>query len=239
MPPGEDPSMGFTPGQAPPEDSGGAGFWAVFKGDTVLVRTGDDESLLPRVENQQDLGIELKNIHYVGELGGAPCFAARTGDKAEPPDGCAFVQHRAIFTRVPAAMYRAMGAARQILDWDRKNRFCGSCGKPMENKPGERARFCPGLQHRALSPGIAGGDHAHNPWARDSSGAPVLLAPGHVQRAGRVCGAGRKRRRSRGQGGARGGRDRDQGCALFRFPALGPCPTRSCWASLPNTPRAN
>ena len=133
----------FTPGQAPPKDFGGAGFWAVFTEDLVLVRTDGEKCFLPMAKSPEDLGLRLTHIHYVGDLGGVPCRAALAGAGSEAPEGHAFAKHRAVFNRVPAAMYRAMGAAKQILDWDHKNRFCGSCGGPMEDKPGERARFCP------------------------------------------------------------------------------------------------
>ena len=157
MPRGADSFRKFTPGQAPLEDSGGAGFWAVFQGDAVLISPNGDSSLLPRAQSAKELGIELGGIHYVGELDGVPCRAARAEDTAQAPEGLVFAKHRAVFTKVPAAMYRAMGAARQVLDWDLKNRFCGSCGKPMEDKPGERARFCPAcniVRYPRVSPAV-------------------------------------------------------------------------------------
>ena len=49
------------------------------------------------------------------------------------------------------------GRAVQLVEWQRTHRFCGRCGVPTEEAPGERARRCPScglLAYPRLAPAV-------------------------------------------------------------------------------------
>jgi NAD+ diphosphatase len=50
---------------------------------------------------------------------------------------------RALFLRLPEATLALAARAFQVVEWDRTHRFCGRCGTPTNDKPGERAKLCP------------------------------------------------------------------------------------------------
>ena len=37
----------------------------------------------------------------------------------------------------------------QVVEWDRTHRYCGRCGTPTQDKPGERAKECPACGYTA------------------------------------------------------------------------------------------
>ena len=49
----------------------------------------------------------------------------------------------------PSRCSRIAGRAFQIVEWDRTHRYCGRCGAPTRDKPGERAKECPACGHIA------------------------------------------------------------------------------------------
>jgi len=64
---------------------------------------------------------------------------------------------RALYGRIPDELYGVAGRAVQILLWDKTHRFCGRCGQPTVNAPGERAKLCPQcglLSFPRLSPAV-------------------------------------------------------------------------------------
>jgi len=53
--------------------------------------------------------------------------------------------------------WKLAGRAAQIVEWDRNHRFCGRCGTPTVDAPGERARACPEcglLAYPRLAPAV-------------------------------------------------------------------------------------
>jgi NAD+ diphosphatase len=71
--------------------------------------------------------------------------------------GCAWQSLRQFMLQGDADTFRLLGYATQIGTWARQHRFCGSCGAPMQQLPGERAMHCPACELRhypRLSPSM-------------------------------------------------------------------------------------
>jgi len=119
----------------------------VFRGGELLVR--GEECELPGLAVCERLSIETVNIHPVGMFNGDYFRAAFVSEDAQPVDGFEFTGLRKLWGRIDDSMLALAGRAFQIAEWARTHRFCGTCGSPMSNVPGERAMKCAKCGHSA------------------------------------------------------------------------------------------
>ena len=63
--------------------------------------------------------------------------------------GWRFAGLRSLFFTLPEPLLALAARAFQIVEWDRTHRYCGRCGTPTRDKPGERAKECPACGHVA------------------------------------------------------------------------------------------
>ena len=123
---------------APAEDS----LALLFRGDAVLARAEEDRLVLPAFP---ELPPALRALPFrcAFTLGGRTCFLA---DADHVPE------EAAPFVWVPSRQYRGMGPKEAVFAaavgeslhrWYAATRFCGRCGRPMEDSAAERARVCP------------------------------------------------------------------------------------------------
>ena len=123
---------------APAEDS----LALLFRDDAVLARTEEDRLTLPDFAALSP-ALRALSFRCAFSLGGRSYFLA-DADKA-PEDAAPFVW-------VPSKQYRSMGPKEAVFAaavgeslhrWYGATRFCGRCGRPMEDSGSERARVCP------------------------------------------------------------------------------------------------
>jgi NAD+ diphosphatase len=131
--------------------------WFAFSGDRLLVRQDGDRAVLVEYADLAVLGVDFEAGHYLGRLDDLDCYAVDLQTGLEPPAGMALDGLRALYDRLPDEHYGIAGRAVQILLWDKTHRFCGRCGEPTVNAPGERAKLCPKcglLSFPRLSPAV-------------------------------------------------------------------------------------
>ena len=134
--------IGFTPLHVTPAALSETTLAFAFAGPKLLIR-GDDAS--PVIPSLNDVVREMPAgvHHYLGQLQGADCIAIGLPDEAAAPAGFQFIGLRALFLKLPEATLALAARAFQVVEWDRTHRFCGRCGTPTRDKPGERAKQCP------------------------------------------------------------------------------------------------
>jgi len=111
-----------------------------FRGYDLLVRESD--AALPDAAAVKALDLTPANMFAVGLLGKEYCCTAWVPKGAQPPAGYVFKGLRTLWGRLDEETLAVAGRALQIADWARNHRFCGVCGKPMSQIPGERAMRC-------------------------------------------------------------------------------------------------
>lgn len=116
-----------------------------YRHDALLVRTGEEHIVLPRVEELPSAEglIRLFSIDDEVFWGSAP-------DEFEHPAEFSHVGLRDLrhSTSGPRYLVYAAYTAYQLLRWYRHNLFCGRCGHPTTIAQGERAIDCPGCGRR-------------------------------------------------------------------------------------------
>src|SRR5438105_43085 len=147
----------FVPALHPPEEAPRAALWFPFSGDRLLVRSEGQRAALLDYADLAQFGIAFEEGHYLGRLDEMDCYAIELESDPELPQGAALEGLRALYGRIPDGLYGVAGRAVQILLWDNTHRFCGRCGQPTVNAPGERAKLCPQcglLSFPRLSPAV-------------------------------------------------------------------------------------
>jgi NAD+ diphosphatase len=111
-----------------------------FRGYDLLVREAD--ASLPDAAALKALDLGPDNVLPVGMLRKEYCCTAWVPKETAPPAGYVFKGLRTLWGRIDEETLAVAGRALQIADWARNHRFCGACGKPMSQMPGERAMRC-------------------------------------------------------------------------------------------------
>ena len=144
----------FLPGVVPPEDNDAPRLWMLVQRGRVLFREADAALAGPaEAEELPRTGAE----HFIGTLDGEQVWTAGVEDGAEAGEGWSFCDLFSVYGMADEEIWMAAGRAVQIVEWERVNRFCGSCGAPNELVRGERAMRCPEcglLRFPQLSPAI-------------------------------------------------------------------------------------
>ncbi|MBN1983144.1 MAG: NAD(+) diphosphatase [Chitinivibrionales bacterium] len=122
----------------------------------MVVLTG--ESAIPSGTMCRDAGlIQGRDAIFLGMADERACFAVELPKEIVLPPTLIFCSMRQTFRVVGQELFRIIGFARSIIDWNRNFKFCGACGRPTENLTGERAKICPtcGLtSYPRISPAI-------------------------------------------------------------------------------------
>ena len=80
---------------------------------------------------------------FLGNLDGRPCWAIDADRPEGGAGGQAYEHLMALWGSVDETTWVVAGRAVQLVEWARTHRFCGRCGEPTEETPGERALRCP------------------------------------------------------------------------------------------------
>jgi NAD+ diphosphatase len=91
---------------------------------------------------------------FLGVLSGRHCWAIDADPDGELDE---FTDLRALWGSVDEPTWVVAGRAVQLVEWRRTHQYCGRCGTPTEEVPGERARRCPActlLAYPRLAPAV-------------------------------------------------------------------------------------
>jgi NAD+ diphosphatase len=148
--------MTFIPGRQPLTGENRTDLWFLFNQGKLLIRKTPDSGAIPTGSDIAASALTPERKFYFGSLEGRACYAA--GLNGGPlPDGLEWVDLRALFGSFSEELLWAAGRANQLVDWDLSHRFCGSCGRPTEDKADERAKHCPRcgrVNYPRLSPAV-------------------------------------------------------------------------------------
>jgi len=140
---------GFTPSHhLPAAIAGTALAFAFVDGKLLVAGEADAQPVVPTLAALDAAGVQGAR-HYLGELAGVPCLVLTLPDGTAAPPGLRAAGLRSLFFALPEALLALAGRAFQVAEWDRTHRYCGRCGTPARDRPGERAKECPACGHVA------------------------------------------------------------------------------------------
>ncbi len=133
---------GFTPRHAALSTLPANALAFAFRDANLLVGGADDTPVVPDSSLLEALDLR-GDRHYLGDLNGIACVAIPLPADAPEPAGWRYAGLRSLFFRLPEPLLAIAARAFQVVEWDRTHRYCGRCGTPTRDKPGERAKECP------------------------------------------------------------------------------------------------
>jgi NAD+ diphosphatase len=131
----------FVPLLDPPGDPDGESLVIAVRGNRVVLLDGEPDG--PAI--------------FLGVLDGRHCWAFDDDGPGAGQAVEAFVDLRGLWGSVDEPTWVLAGRAVQLVEWQRTHRFCGRCGAPTIDAPGERARACPEcglLAYPRLAPAV-------------------------------------------------------------------------------------
>jgi NAD+ diphosphatase len=140
---------GFTPSHILPVSLPASALAFAFREAKLLVGGTREAPVVPALGELEADGLG-GTLHYLGDLGGTACVAVGLADDAAEPPGRHYAGLRSLFFALPEPLLAIAARAFQIVEWDRTHRYCGRCGAPTRDKPGERAKECPACGHVAF-----------------------------------------------------------------------------------------
>lgn len=117
--------------------------WFLFKNNKLMVIKEQDDIMIPRWENVNDLNVNLYNIQHMGAYCGYNCHCGEIIDEIIEDD-IEFMDLRTLSKSVDKNTYTLASKANLLLNWFKLNQHCGICGSKMYKKDSksERAMVC-------------------------------------------------------------------------------------------------
>jgi NAD+ diphosphatase len=112
-------------------------------GDRIAMAGSPDAPVFPSLAQLPPGCLTPESSLLLGELHGKPLFAASLAGETVLQAGLEWRELRPLFGLLSETELQAVSAARELLWWSRRHRFCGCCGTPLQDSPTERARCCP------------------------------------------------------------------------------------------------
>lgn len=128
----------LAPGSLPPA---GDGFWLALQGNSLVVSHGNERPELPFGAAPPFLPPSCQPL-CIGFWRGQPLRIVTLKRSLQIPDGFIAEPFNASGDRLDDAILTLGGMAMQIVNWQKKSRFCSSCGGPLTPLHGSWGRLC-------------------------------------------------------------------------------------------------
>jgi NAD+ diphosphatase len=109
----------------------------IFNSGNMVV---DPDGNIPERKFIETIIDNIPSMQYLGEFRNKSCYY---GEISRPFTNARMSDIRTILIQNELSVFYLCCRALHILDWNRKNIYCGSCSGLMHNKPDERAKICP------------------------------------------------------------------------------------------------
>tara|TARA_B100000029_G_C17547602_1_gene948989 strand:+ start:719 stop:1555 length:837 start_codon:yes stop_codon:yes gene_type:complete len=112
----------------------------LFVGQELVCHLKDGFLLPITSEDLRWMNLTLSHKHYLGLYDEKACYVAEA--LGDIPDGYSLENLFSFLGRTGPEVFYLAGRAKQILDWDKTNMFCGRCGADMRHHDIDRAKVC-------------------------------------------------------------------------------------------------
>jgi NAD+ diphosphatase len=129
----------------------------IFNKGSILVENIDNIINIPQFDDEKLNSLNLITKEFLGFYENRSCYCFEITENIFDNPNYSFVKVRNLFEQIPEELFWLAGKAAHIIHWSQNNKFCGKCGKPMENHAEERAKkctSCDNLVYPRISPAI-------------------------------------------------------------------------------------
>lgn len=114
----------------------------VFNSGNLLIKVENDVINVPVKMTMEQFKAWETTKFYLGRFDGCDCYCIETDDNKNLPEEMVFRKFRSLFGKIEEELFMLAGRASHILDWHKKNQYCGICGSKTEMKQDELAKVC-------------------------------------------------------------------------------------------------
>lgn len=115
--------------------------WFLFSDDEIYYSEIAEKVLLPTTTDLSLTDLSFENAMHLGTLGNVKCCGIYLGSGQSVP-GLLSKKLRQLHGQLPASHYEFAFRALHLLNWRKKNQFCGTCGGPLSMSSSELAAEC-------------------------------------------------------------------------------------------------
>ena len=118
------------------------------KGATIILRNQEfltsknSDFLIFEDDDLKWSEMKLINQQFLGYLNNMPCFLSELADECKLDDNLILTPLRNLLGRIPDTLFTICSRSLQLSEWNRNNKYCGTCGSKMDKHETERAMFC-------------------------------------------------------------------------------------------------
>jgi len=148
-------------GSSPINNPDESDIYLLFHKNKLLVSTASAGEIFPTASVVSSLfknrSARASDRLHIGEFDGRACYLAELTTPEPIPEGCALESLRSLFDRLAPPLVALAGRAAQLLNWQKTNRFCGSCAARLNRKQDELAMICPqcaSISYPRISPAM-------------------------------------------------------------------------------------
>ncbi|MEG1254778.1 NAD(+) diphosphatase [Clostridium sp.] len=116
--------------------------WFLMVDGNLVVREEGNILRIPTWSHVKELELDMDKAHCIGELRGIACFGVEISKEINLVKELKLVALRESGVLLDEEMFTLAGRVNNILNWDKKTKFCGKCGAPTHNSETERAKVC-------------------------------------------------------------------------------------------------
>lgn len=135
--------IGFEPSVKPLSEGSVEDLYYIFIGEDLIIRNNDDRMRIPRLRDIAGIDMSLINKQYMGRYKGTNCYSAELEHYNEA-QGLERISLMEYSRNIDEEAYLLASKAKLLLDWYKRNQYCGKCGSKMEPKDStyERSMVC-------------------------------------------------------------------------------------------------
>lgn len=140
-------------------------YYFIYKDNSLLVKKFDDDLEIPRVKDIENRNYNLFNKQCMGKYKNVNCFSVETDTDLET-ENLRYTHLRDYSSEREEEEFLLASRGKLLLDWYKRNQFCGFCGSKMHKKDDyfERCMIC---------------EHCNNAtWPRTSPAIIVAITKG-------------------------------------------------------------
>ena len=117
----------------------------LFHSSGELLVTSEDGEILHGQGYKELLNAAPQDAAFLGTWNGQRCYAIALPDNINL-QGFVKLSIREVIAFHEAELGCLVCMGKQLLDWRQQTKFCSYCAQPLQEKVGERARYCPACE---------------------------------------------------------------------------------------------
>jgi NAD+ diphosphatase len=130
------------PSVRPPSTKTEPAWWFIFAAHKMMVLEECVSMSIPLIVDPTSLGLSSIRERYLGVLTGSNCYYAEVSENSPIPSKMGFYELRYLHGRLAEPMFAIAMKAVHLLEWEKKTRYCGRCGREMASSKEMNAREC-------------------------------------------------------------------------------------------------